>query len=92
MRVHLLIHLEADSYAKGGNVTLVCGSSATIEMQGEDSDSDEVEDIDDDMTRYMANPNCAGGVINDASLQEYEDYNGYDDFKYFVNDLNEEHC
>ncbi|GJV38098.1 pollen-specific leucine-rich repeat extensin-like protein 1 [Tanacetum coccineum] len=49
-----------------------------------------VEDIDGGMTRYMANPNRVGGVTNDASLREYEDYDGYDDFKYYVDDLNKE--
>ena len=41
---------------KETNVTSVCGSSITMEMQWEDSDSDKVEDINDDMARYMPNP------------------------------------
>ena len=54
-----------------------CEPNNTMEKQRGDSDNDEVEDIDDDMARYMANPNRARGGTNDTSLREYEDY---DDF------------
>ena len=53
---------------KETTMTSVCEPSTTMEKYGEDSDSDEVEDIDDNMAWYMANPNRAGGWANDASL------------------------
>ena len=49
-----------------------------MKKQGKDLDSDKVEDIDDNMAQYMANPNRAGRVANDASLLENGDNNGYD--------------
>jgi hypothetical protein len=58
---------------KEANVTSVYGPSFTIEMQGEDSDSDEVEDVYDDASHFMT----SGGAYY-ASLHEDEDYDLYD--------------
>ncbi|GKD24770.1 hypothetical protein Tco_1230984 [Tanacetum coccineum] len=71
-------------------VTSVCEPSNTMKKQGEDSNSNEIVNIDDDIACYMGIPNGAGGGANDASLCEYDDYDGYDGDEYDFNDLTEE--
>ncbi|GKB88443.1 hypothetical protein Tco_0960715 [Tanacetum coccineum] len=66
----------------GGKSKLVeKGAKSDVGGQLEDSD-DEIEELDDDTTRYMSFTDRAGGGENDAGLVEdevFDCYDGYED-------------
>ncbi|GKE27697.1 hypothetical protein Tco_1443081, partial [Tanacetum coccineum] len=56
------------------------------ELEGSD---DEIEELDDDTTRYISFTDQASGGANDAGLFKNEDFDFYDGYEDQVDDLPE---